>query len=133
MPVAPVEVEGQLLLPAKPTLPLLGCAVEYNKVAQRLSIQAPVYRLELDMNLRIMEVGSEQVWMMVPPVFYRGNCMVPVWVLMDYCGADVNYDPLTKTLHLWGKYSSSAPARLRSERTARPAVPVVSGSLSRME
>ncbi len=119
MPVPPVEVEGQLLLPAKPALPLLGCSVRYDKASQRLSIQAPVYHLELDMNLRMMRVGSEQVWMLVPPVFYRGNCMVPLWVLMDYCGADVNYDPLTKTLHLWGTYASNAPIQLRMRQTGR--------------
>ena len=124
MPVPPVEVEGQLLLPAKPALPLLGCSVYYNKAAQRLTIQAPVYHLELDMNLRMMHVGSEQVWMLVPPVFYRDNCMVPLWVLMDYCGADVTYDPLSKTLHLWGAYASNAPARLRMKPSAPP------GSLS---
>ncbi len=106
LPVPPVEIEGQLLLPARPTLEMLGCSVYYDKPAQRLRVDAPVFKLQMDLNRRTLQLGSEQVWMLVPPVFYKGTSMVPLWILMDYCGADASYDPTTKTLHLRGKYAS---------------------------
>ncbi len=107
LPVPPVEIEGQLLLPARPTLQMLGCSVYYNKPAQRLHIDAPVFKMQMDLNRRTMQLGSEEVWMLVPPVFYKGASMVPLWILMDYCGADATYDPTTKTLYLDGEYGRS--------------------------
>ena len=54
--------------------------------------------------------------MAVPPVLYKGYSMVPLWILMDYCGADATYDPMTKTLYLSSKYGSSARPVRGSDR-----------------
>jgi hypothetical protein len=32
----------------------------------------------MDMNLRTLQIGSEQVWMAVPSVLYRGHSMVSI-------------------------------------------------------
>jgi peptidoglycan/xylan/chitin deacetylase (PgdA/CDA1 family) len=110
MPVRPVEIDGQLLLPARPTLELLGSSVRYDKPSGRLYIDAPVYSLQMDMNLQTLQVGSEQVWMAVPPVLYRGHSMVPVWLLRQYCGITATWDPTSHTLYLQSAHGSGASA-----------------------
>ncbi len=104
MPVEPVKIDGQLLLPAKPTLPLLGCTVAYEKQDQSLYINTPLHALRMNLNLRTLHVGSEKVFMSVPAILYRGTSMVPLWVLVDYCGASANLDEKTRTLYITGTF-----------------------------
>jgi peptidoglycan/xylan/chitin deacetylase (PgdA/CDA1 family) len=104
MPVEPVKIDGQLLLPAKPTLPLLGCTVAYEKQDQSLRIGTPLHTLQMNLNLRTLQVGSEKVFMSVPAILYKGTSMVPLWVLVDYCGASANLDEKTRTLYITGTF-----------------------------
>ena len=104
MPVEPVKIDGQLLLPAKPTLPLLGCTVTYEKQDQSLYVNTPLHALRMNLNLRTLHVGSEKVFMSVPAILYKGTSMVPLWVLVDYCGASANLDEKTRTLHITGSF-----------------------------
>ncbi len=104
MPTEPVEVDGQLLLPAKPTLPLIGCGVGYDKASQNLRITTPLNTLSMHLHLRTLQVGSRKVFMTVPAVLYRGSAMVPLWVLVDHCGASAAYDEGTRTLYITGTF-----------------------------
>lgn len=105
LPVHPVEIDGQLLLPARPTLQKLGCDVRFDKSEARLTLDTPSGTLQMSLYRCMMEVGDREIWMAVPPVFFRGNCMIPLWVLVEYCGARAAYDPLHTTLHIHGQYS----------------------------
>ncbi|MFP3905067.1 MAG: polysaccharide deacetylase family protein, partial [Armatimonadota bacterium] len=108
LPVHPVEIEGQLLLPARPTLDRLGCDVRFYKPEARLTLGTPSGTLQMHLNRCVMEVADREIWMAVPPVFFKGNCMIPLWVLLEYCGARAAYDPLHTTLHIHGKYAPDA-------------------------
>ncbi len=117
LPVHPVEIDGQLLLPARPTLQKLGCDVWFDKPERRLNLDTPSGTLQMSLYRCTMEHDGRDVWLAVPPVFFRGNCMIPLWVLVEYCGARAAYDPLHTTLHIHGKYApdalSFAPAQNR--------------------
>lgn len=104
MPVEPVKIDGQLLLPARPTLPLLGCTVGYEKQDQSLYVNTPLHALRMNLNLRTLYVGSEKVFMSVPAILYKGTSMVPLWVMVDYCGASANLDEKTRTLHITSNF-----------------------------
>ncbi len=67
----------------------------------------------MDMNLQTLQVGSEQVWMAVPSVLYRGHSMVPRWLLRQYCGVTATWDPIGHTL------SQSCPHRRQSGHRSR--------------
>ena len=58
----------------------------------------------MNLNLRTLHVGSEKVFMSVPAILYRGTSMVPLWVLVDYCGASANLDEKTRTLYITGTF-----------------------------
>lgn len=107
LPIEPVEIDGQLLLPARPTVEMLGCRVTFDKPARELKILTPTRTLRMNLNRCTLKVGGREVWMAVPPVFFKGHSMVPLWLLREYCQARAAYDPLHQTLHITGGYASS--------------------------
>lgn len=107
LPIQPVQIDGQLLLPARPTLQMLGCQVSFDKPSGALTILAPTETIRMNLNSCTLAVGGREIWMAVPPVFFRGHSMIPLWLLMEHCGATGAYDPLHTTLHLRTRYGAS--------------------------
>ena len=64
----------------------------------------------MGMNLQTLQVGSEQVWMAVPPVLYRGPQHGPSLLLRQYCGVTATWDPTSHTLYLQSAHGSGASA-----------------------
>lgn len=134
LPVKPVKIDGQWLLPAKPTVPALGCGISLDKAAMHITIKAPLQQIEMDLNKRMMTVGKDEIFMAVPAVFYRGNSMIPLWVLVDYCGASAVYDAASKTLYIKGKYSLPlSPVEGSYIPNEPPQLPVTQSGLSVVE
>lgn len=97
----PVEIEGQLLLPVRPVLELLGLRWSWDQTAQKLTLAGPFERLVLRLNSLKMETGPGVVEEIpAPPILYRNILMVPLWVPMRAAQASGLYNPATKTLRL---------------------------------
>jgi peptidoglycan-N-acetylglucosamine deacetylase len=96
-----VEIEGQLLAPARPTLELLGIRWSWDGQAQSITMGGPFERFVLRVNSLKVELGPNVTEEMpVPPILYRGTLMVPLWAAMRASQAGGLYDPATRTLGL---------------------------------
>jgi hypothetical protein len=98
--VQPIEIDGDLLLPAAPFLKLLGAHYEWDQTAQLLRVHTVNGTIVLRLNSRRVEINGEQARLRVPPVLYRGESMIPLWALLNYCGAQARYDALSRTLDI---------------------------------
>lgn len=101
MSEAPVEVEGQLLLPARPTLDLLGLKWAWDQQAQTLTLAGPFERYVVRVNSLQIETGpGMSETLPAPPILYRNHLMVPLWVALKAAQGRAAHDPLRHVLHL---------------------------------
>ncbi|MEI6503432.1 MAG: polysaccharide deacetylase family protein, partial [Armatimonadota bacterium] len=101
VPEAPVEVAGQLMVAAKAALDGLRTRWQWNQQAQKLTVQGPMETLTLRLNSpRLEHQYGEAEQLPAPPVLYRGNLMMPLWVVLQASGATALYDPAHSTLSL---------------------------------
>lgn len=101
LPEEPVEIQGQLLLPVRPVLDLLGLKWSWDQQAQALTLAATSGRLVTRVNSLKIETGPEQTAELpAPPILYRSTLMVPLWVTLTAAQATARYDPGQKTLDL---------------------------------
>jgi len=116
---APVEIEGQLLVPVRPLLDLLQVKWNWEQKAQTLTMNGPFERLVLRLNSLTVETGPALTEALpVPPVLYRDALMVPLWAVMRTAEARARYDPGTHTLRL---VSFSEALRTVAEGNVAPA------------
>ena len=108
LPVQPVEVDGQLLLPASSVLKEMGASYEWDQAAQILRLQTLRGRIVLRMNTRRVEINGERDLIHTPPILYRGEPMVPLWLLVNYCGGRARYDTTSHTLDLDTPYRGTS-------------------------
>jgi peptidoglycan/xylan/chitin deacetylase (PgdA/CDA1 family) len=109
---APVELGGQLLVPARPLLGELKLKWNWNQDAQKLWLRGPREELLLRVNSFKIERGdglTEQL--AAPPVIYRSSLMIPLWVVMQASGATAQYDAGKHKLDLFSA-NLSAPIAL---------------------
>ncbi|MEI6501556.1 MAG: polysaccharide deacetylase family protein, partial [Armatimonadota bacterium] len=101
LPEAPVEVGGQLMVPAKAVLGGLGVRWQWDQGAQKLTVQGALETLTLRLNSTKLEHQyGEAEQLPAPPVLYRGTLMMPLWVALHCSGATALYDPAKSTLSL---------------------------------
>ena len=97
-----VEVDGQLMVPARPVLDQLGIRWSFDQAAQKLTLAGPFERMVVRLNSLKVELGlktSEEL--PAPPILYRDTLMVPLWVAMRAGQASGLHDPATRTLRLF--------------------------------
>lgn len=101
LPEAAVEMEGQLLLPARPTLDLLGLKWNWDQQAQTLTLAGPLERYVVRVNSLKIELGpGVSETLPAPPILYRGHLMVPLWVALKAAQGRAEHDSLRHVLHL---------------------------------
>lgn len=101
LPEPPMEIAGQLLVPAKALLDGLGVKWQWSQTAQKLTVQGPLETLTLRANSTHLEhqYGPAEA-LPAPPVIYRGTLMAPLWVVLHASGATALYHPRDNRLSL---------------------------------
>jgi len=105
----PVEVNGQLVVPALPTLEKLGAEVSWQPEAKVLtfsSLRGAVRMGALDENI---EVGGSPEKVRVPLIVLSDQAMVPMWLLCNAFHAKAAYDEQTRVLRLDSSLGPALP------------------------
>lgn len=114
LPQGALESAGQLLLPAKPLLDMLGVVSYWDQ--QTLSMTLITVRGRMVVRVNSAEVeyadGVREA-LAVPPVIHNGRLMLPLWLLTDISGARAHFDPFDGTLRL---ITPAAPEKLPQGR-----------------
>lgn len=115
----PLEIEGQLLLPIKPVLEELGVEWKWSQKELKLTIEGSLETVILRLNSTSLQRpdGSEET-LPTPPVLYRSNLMIPLWVALQVAQATAEYDPEDGALKL---ISLEGSIKLGKVRVGAPA------------
>ncbi|MEN6302301.1 MAG: polysaccharide deacetylase family protein, partial [Armatimonadia bacterium] len=115
----PAEVEGQLSIPIKPLLHALGVQWTFSQREQKLTMKGPGGELTVRLNSGTVErAGQAPEKLATPPVLYRNNLMIPLWVALQVAQATAEYDADSHTLRLISQAES-----LRTGKLGRGAPP----------
>ncbi len=98
LPQTPVTVDGQILLPVRPLLKLLGASFTYDAESQTLHLITVRGSLLLRLNSRSAELNHREIQLQLPPILYRSTAMVPMWLMANSCRARMRYDERNRVL-----------------------------------
>jgi len=101
--VAPAIIEGRTLLPIKWVAEPLGASVSWNASDRRVTVSLGTTMLELWIGNSTARVNGTAVAIdpqnpKVVPLIVNGRTMLPVRFVAEQLGADVQWDPATKTI-----------------------------------
>ncbi|MGC9317375.1 MAG: polysaccharide deacetylase family protein [Armatimonadota bacterium] len=97
----PVMCAGQFLVQGRPVLRALGAAVRWD--AQRLVVGFAAARGEFEVRLNTLDVTRDghQIRVRVPSVYYHDHALLPVWLIANACGAQVQFHQETRTIEFY--------------------------------
>jgi len=93
----PVIIENRTLLPIACVIRAMGGVVEWNGVEKTVIMGLDGKQLGIRINSNVMWDGYSTYFIDPAPTIIGGRTMVPVRAVVEYFGADVEWDGATKT------------------------------------
>lgn len=98
LPMAPAQIEGHFLVPARPVLTALGAYCQWRPESLALEVLALRGRFLVKLDSREMTANEEEVFLEIPAVFYHGQALMPVRLIASACGAQVTYNAAERVI-----------------------------------
>jgi len=115
--VPPTIEEGRVLLPLRMVFEALGASVEWIDSTKTVKGQLGSTTLSLQIGSKTAIVNGKEVSLDVPGKIVNGRTLVPVRFVSESFGADVGWDPDTKTV-----YVSSPEENINNTGLSRDAI-----------
>ncbi|MBQ3054703.1 MAG: copper amine oxidase N-terminal domain-containing protein [Oscillospiraceae bacterium] len=91
-------INGRTMVPLRAVFDALGVAVTWNGQSKHITAKKGGIELGLTVGNNLMSVNYDYVKLDSPPVILNGKTMVPARAISEPFGADVSWDPTTRTV-----------------------------------
>lgn len=98
--VNPVIENGRTLVPMRGIFQALGAEVVWDGVTQRITGQTKERNVELQIGSNAALVNGEQLFLDVPPVIRDGRTLIPLRLVGEALGCQVDWDGTMRTINL---------------------------------
>lgn len=98
--VEPLIVENRSLVPIRPVFEALGLEVSWDEKSRTVSGSNGDNLIKLQIDKEMASVNGKDIKLELPSVIIKGRAMAPVRFIGQAVGADVNWDPVTKTVSI---------------------------------
>jgi len=96
--LGPQQVNGRTLVPVRGVLEKLGANVSYNSATRGVVASTPTIDIQLTIGSTIAIVNANNVTLDVPAQTINDHTFVPLRFLGEALGAEINWDPATRTV-----------------------------------
>jgi len=96
--MAPAQIEGHFLVPARPVLAALGAYCQWDRENLALQVQALRGRFVVKLDSQEMTENGREVFLQVPAVLHHGRALLPVRLIAKACGAQVIYNEAERVI-----------------------------------
>lgn len=117
---APIQVNGHTLVPLRGVFEAMGARVRWVAAQKRIEIIAQPTSIALEIGNDIARVGQETRTMDVAPRLYHQRAMVPLRFVAETLGAQVAWDPGTRTISINQQVVSAPTVTKPAEGAASP-------------
>ncbi|HEY3396924.1 MAG TPA: polysaccharide deacetylase family protein [Armatimonadota bacterium] len=101
---------GQLLLPAVPTLDKLGITCVYETAIQSLRLSAPSGEYVVPLDSLRLQHGDQELTLQYPSLLYNGRAYLPLSLVTRLSGGAALWEDATRSLQLFSPGASPAAA-----------------------
>lgn len=98
--VAPVNVDGRILVPMRTVFDAFGAQVAWDNATRSVTGSMGTHSVKLTIGSPVAYVNGNAYSMDVPPLIVQDRAMVPVRVVGEALGAEVRWDGTTQTADL---------------------------------
>lgn len=95
---APIIVAGRVLVPMRALFEALGASVTWDGATQSVTAQRGELQVHLTVGETLAQVGDHTETLDVPPQLLGGRTLVPLRFVAQSLGAQVSWDPATRTV-----------------------------------
>jgi hypothetical protein len=96
----PTEIRGRLLVPVRGIFEALGATVNYDRRTRAIAIHKDDIAIRLVAGQKLATVGQDEMVLDVPAREIHGSTMVPLRVVGETLGADVQWDAASSTVSI---------------------------------
>ena len=129
--IGPQQIDGRTLVPVRGVLEKLGASIAFNAQTQTVVASTPNIDIQLKIGSKTAVVNGKEVTLDTPAQTIHDHTFVPLRFLGEALGADLAWDPATRTVRILTKDALNAsvgqPARGPATRapTGTPATETI--------
>ena len=98
MDVSPTVIDGRTMVPMRAIFEALGATVAYDSLNRKIIGTKGDKKVILTANVRVAEINGKNVAMDVPPTIVEGRTLVPVRLIAEAMGKNVEWNAELKTV-----------------------------------
>lgn len=117
--IGPQQIDGRTMVPVRGVLEKLGAQISFDDATQTVVASTPKRDIQLKIGSRTAVVNGDNVTLDVPAQVIRDHTFVPLRFLGESLGADVGWDPDTRTVRIITRDALNATPRPRHPRSER--------------
>lgn len=99
--VAPVNVDGNILVPVRIIVEQLGAKVKWDNNTRSISIQQGETKIELQIGNKDVRLNGKSIVLEAAPIIVDDNALVPVRFVSESLGLKVTWDDFNKSVYLF--------------------------------